>query len=413
MKNRKILACRLCLCREMNNIIDFGHVPLGNNLQKNVHLANSVKTYPLAVQKCKKCDHYQLTYEVSPHDLYAKNYTYLSSVGNTFKEHLGKYSLWSIKKCNLKKKSLVLDIGSNDGTCLSYFKKNKMRVLGVDPAKLPAKIANENKIDTINDFFNSKTVEYIKSQYGSVDFITSHNVLAHVSNIREVFIGVYELLKKDGYFCFEVGYFLRVIQKNLFDTIYHEHLDYHHARPIVSFLKGLGFSVITISQNNIQGGSIRLLCKKDYKYRILKQPKEFIKREGKLFKKQKYFIKSWPKYIYQNMNKINQYITNLDNKHKIVYGYGAPTKATLFIKLCKLSNRVPFVIEDNGLKQNKYLPKTKIKIVGDKILNKSHPDLIIVFAWNFISDIISNLKRKNIKNIVVISPLPKFRLYKI
>ena len=113
------------------------------------------------------------------------------------------------------------------------------------------------------------------------------------------------------------------------------------------------------------------------------------------------------------MNKINQYITNLDNKHKIVYGYGAPTKATLFIKLCKLSNRVSFVIEDNGLKQNKYLPKTKIKIVGDKILSKSHPDLIIVFAWNFISDIISNLKRKNIKNIVVISPLPKFRLYKI
>ena len=154
-----------------------------------------------------------------------------------------------------------------------------MRVLGVDPAKLPAKIANENKIDTINDFFNSKTVEYIKSQYGSVDFITSHNVLAHVSNIREVFIGVYELLKKDGYFCFEVGYFLRVIQKNLFDTIYHEHLDYHDARPIVSFLKGLGFSVITISQNNIQGGSIRLLCKKDYKYSILNSLKSLLKEK--------------------------------------------------------------------------------------------------------------------------------------
>ena len=117
-----------------------------------------------------------------------------------------------------------------------------MRVIGVDPAKKPCEIANSSGINTINSFFNKKTASKIKKKYGQLDFITSHNVLAHTENIQEIFLSIFDLLKEDAYFCFEIGYFKEVVKHNLFDTIYHEHLDYHHAKPLVKLLQNVGLA---------------------------------------------------------------------------------------------------------------------------------------------------------------------------
>ena len=138
--------------------------------------------------QCSKCKHYQLSISVNPKVLYAKNYTYLTGVTKTFKNHFSNYSKWIIEKCKINRGSLILDIGSNDGTCLQYFKKNKMKVLGIDPANKPSAIANAKGIKTINNFFNKKISLQIKKKYGKFDLITSHNVLAHTDNIQEIFL---------------------------------------------------------------------------------------------------------------------------------------------------------------------------------------------------------------------------------
>lgn len=408
-----IKKCRLCDSKRIRKIFDFGSLPIGNDLKDTKKQSINCQKYPLKIINCLNCNHFQLSISVDPKILFAKNYTYLTGVTKTFKNHFNEYSKWVIKKCNIKKNSLIIDIGSNDGTCLGYFKKNKMRVLGIDPAKQPCLIANKNGIDTVNNFFNKKTGNYILKKYGSADFITSHNVLAHTKNIKEIFIMIFKLLKNNGYFCFEIGYFKDVVKKNLFDTIYHEHLDYYHAKPLAKFLEKIGFSVINISTNDIQGGTLRFLLQK--KQKIKKRPKavsNFIKRESNFFKKSKIYNKF--NMFHQSMNLLNKKVKSLKMNQNSIFGYGSPTKASLLLinsKLNELSIKNTF--EDNLLKCNKYIPGTDIKIISSMKIRKKNPQTIIILAWNFTKEIILKLKKKNIKNINLITPLPTPRITKL
>lgn len=415
IKSRSTLNCRLCNSSYLKKFIDFGKVAIGNNLSTSKKKSLSTKKYPLKVIRCKNCNHFQLNYQVSPKVLYATNYTYLSGVAPSFKKHFKEYSKWVIKKCNLKKNNLVMDIGSNDGTCLEEFKKKKLNVLGVDPASLPSSIANKKGITTINNFFDMKLAKKILKQNDKVDFITSHNVLAHIGNNKEVFRSIYYLLKNNGYFCFEVGYFFNVLKKNYFDTIYHEHLDYHHANPLVRFLKNVGFSIVLIKTNNIQGGSLRILCKKEKINCIYKQPENFLKKEKNSIIFDNYFLSNWEKNIYYNCFKINQFINQKVKLGSKLVGYGAPTKSALLSKVSKLDSKLmKFTFEDNVKKINKYIAGTDIKIVSLKNAKFFKDTYVFLFAWNFYEDIVEKL-RKKFKNskIFIILPLPKIKILKL
>ncbi len=415
IKGKITKNCRLCNSINLEKFINFGNVPIGNNLLNSKKKSFSVDKYPLKVLRCKKCNHFQLSYKVSPKTLYAKNYTYLSGVAPSFKKHFNQYVKWIVKKCNLKNKNLILDVGSNDGTCLQEFKKKNFNVIGVDPAKIPAKIANKKGINTINDFFNENSANKIKKKFGKVDFVTSHNVLAHIEENKEVFKNIYNILKQDGYFCFEVGYFLDVLRNNYFDTIYHEHLDYHHAYPLTKFLKKIGFSILNIETNKIQGGSIRILCKKESKNYIYDQAKNFLKKEKISIIFNKNFLSNWEKNVYGNCFNLNQLINEKINLGYNVIGYGAPTKAVLLSKLSKFDNNLlKLTVEDNRKKINKYIPGTNIKIIDARILKSLKPKFILLFAWNFYSDILKILKKKFKKDkIFIIIPLPKIKIIKL
>jgi SAM-dependent methyltransferase len=267
---RLIEHCRLCGGGELARYVDFGDVPLGNNLQESADSASAALAYPLVLNRCGECGHFQLGHAVAPELLYATNYTYLSGIGASFVEHFKDYAEWAEANCNLPADALVVDVGSNDGTCLHAFQKRGYRVCGVDPALIASNIANENGIVTINAFFNADAVEKIEARHGKADFVTSHNVLAHVDDLAEVFRNIHALLKDDGYFAFEIGYFREVLSAGCFDTIYHEHLDYHHAAPLARHLSALGFDLLSLSVNSVQGGSLHRrrrnsLRRKDYR----------------------------------------------------------------------------------------------------------------------------------------------------
>ncbi len=415
MNNSKaIKKCRLCKSKNLITILDFGSLPLGNDLANSIKDSKKKNVYRLIVKNCMDCKHFQIGHEVQPNKLYATNYTYLTGIAPSFSQHFLKYSNWIFNKCSLKKNDLVLDIGSNDGTCLSAFKKRNLKVLGIDPAKLPSNIANKNGIRTINKFFDDVTAKKIKNDYGQIDFITSHNVLAHIGNIDKAFKNIFYLLKQEGYFCFEVGYFADVVENNLFDTIYHEHLDYHHAAPLVKFLNMIGFKIVSISKNKIQGGTIRILCKKTKAIKNTIQVQNFLKNEKKRLIYNDKFMKNWSELISSKMNEFSIYIKDKIKNKNVICGYGAPTKAVLLLKLSMLTkSNIRFTVEDNTLKLNKYLPRSKIKIVDFRRLNEQQPDYIIIFAWNFVDDIIKKLKSYRLKNIKVVVPLPKLNIIDI
>ncbi|MDA9897136.1 class I SAM-dependent methyltransferase, partial [Pelagibacterales bacterium] len=284
----------------------------------------------------------------------------------------------------------------------------------IDPAKVPANIAKNSGINTIIDFFGSNIEKKILKEYGYADFITSHNVLAHIDDIDDVFKTAFNILKYNGYFTFEVGYFLKVLNNNFFDTIYHEHLDYHHARPLAKYLKTIGFSIVKVSTNNIQGGSIRFMCKKENKPKIYKNVQNFIDKEMNTILYDKKYINNWESEIRLTMKKFKNLVVQKKTvRHKII-GYGAPTKATLLLKMSKINpDVIDYIIEDNILKVSRYLPKTKIKIESNMSLNKDKPDLIIIFSWNFADDIITNIKKIIKKPTDLIVPLPNPRIIKI
>jgi SAM-dependent methyltransferase len=407
---RGIFACRLCAAADLHEIIDFGAVPLGNNLQETALAARAAARYPLELNRCGQCGHFQLGHAVAPEELYATNYTYLSGIGPSFIRHFDAYADWVVATCDLPKDALVVDVGSNDGTCLKAFRARGFRVCGVDPAALPAKIANENGIDTINAFFDSAVVGRIKAKYGAADFVTSHNVLAHVDDLAATFADIHELLKPNGGFCFEVGYFREVLKNNFFDTIYHEHLDYHHAAPLVRHLTAAGFAIEDISVNPVQGGSLRLLCRKTAARKLSASAQAFLAAEKDSILNDTDYLKNWRHEIEARMARFKAVLHQRTAEKRSIAGFGAPTKATLLMQMADIgSDDIAYVAEDNVLKAGRYLPGTGVPILLTSDLLSNPPDVLVIFAWNFADDIIGKIRGKLAKPVEVVIPLPEAR----
>ena len=399
--------CRLCNSSNLHSVIDFGHVPLGNNLNFSIEESLKSEKYPLVVDRCNSCGHFQLSFSVNKEILYQRDYSYLSSIGKKFVEHLewSAQDILSLKKVDIKKSQdlFVIDIGSNDGTALSFFKGKGCKVLGIDPSDLPVKEASKKDIKTINHFFDSLLAEQLIVSKGQADIVISHNVLAHVEDLKDIFLGIFKLLKEDGVFVFEIGYFANMIKDDIYDTIYHEHLDYHTLKPIIKFLHSIGFSVFNVKVVDSQGGSLRIYCSKlQFITNNNQIIKDLLNLEAKLIEQSK--IKTWKNNIFSNAkqirHKINQVIAN---KGKI-YGYGAPTKSTLSCKVINIEkNDIREILEDNQIKIGRYLPVLGIPIVSKFSSHITPSDLIICFAWNFIEAIIDNIRNEHGSNINIIS----------
>jgi SAM-dependent methyltransferase len=407
-----IKNCRLCKSKKLSLIVDFGSVPLGNNLQSKLEDSRKALGYPLKIMQCQICNHFQLSVSVSPKHLYATNYTYLSGIGNSFVKHLRIYTDWVIYKTNLKRNSLVIDVGSNDGTLLSMFKNKGFNVCGVDPAEKPSQIANKNGIPTYNNFFDKNIVDQIKNKFGKADLVLSQNVLAHVEDLQKTFVDIYNLLKDGAYFVFEIGYFKKVVESGCFDTIYHEHLDYHHALPLSKFLTSIGFDLLEIEENDIQGGSLRLFLQKTDNGKIHNQAAIFIKQETQsiLYDNNKLLL--WQDYIKSIMVEFNKLVYESIVENTNVIGYGAPTKAILLMKMSKINPKdISYIVDDNALKINKYIPFYGIPIKPTSQIDINKPTVIIIFAWNFYEDIIAKIKPIFKAPIKIIIPLPKPKVY--
>ena len=414
MSYKIIKNCRLCDSSELSSFLNFGLVPLGNNLQNNLKSAELSHSYPLEVNICNQCHHFQLGHSVSADLLYATNYTYLSGIGLSFKKHIKEYSLWIKDKCYLSKNDLVVDIGSNDGTTLHAFKDIGCNVQGIDPASLPSSIANENGIPTINAFFDYGVVKTIIEDLGYADFVTSQNVLAHVENLKEIFENIFILLKDKGYFCFEIGYFGEVLKNSFFDTIYHEHMDYHHASPLVQLLRHIGFDVIDLSLNKVQGGSLRVLTQKTHKGIISGNVDAFIKKEKISLLYNKIFLNNWQNLIDTKMSELNKKVNYYKSLGKTIIAYGAPTKLVLLLKMAKLNAKdINFIVDDNIHKIGKFIPNLGIEIKPVLDITLHDEKVIIIIAWNFADDIICKLKLMSNKQFDVIIPLPILREVKI
>jgi SAM-dependent methyltransferase len=388
-------TCRMCGATSLLKTVSLSPTPPGNDFLTKEELGRKEQLYPLDLYFCEECKHVQLGHVIDPTILYQKNYTYVSATSNQFVNHLKDFSDEMIKRFNLKPKMLVADIGSNDGTCLSFFRDREMNVIGVDPAIDIAKNASDHGIETIVDFFSYDLAINLREKYGTADFITSHNACAHIDNLLDVMKGVEHWLSEDGIFVLEVGYLVDVYENTWFDTIYHEHLDFHTLGPFEILFKRANMELIGVQRIKPQGGSIRVMAQKKYgNFDRDSSLDVLIKLEQNLkLDKVETFYKFQEK-INIVRAKLQKLLRSLKESGKIIAGFGAPTKATTLMSHFGIDeNILDFIVDDNPLKQGLYTPISHIPILSADELYKRKPDYVLILAWNFSDPII----KKHIK----------------
>jgi len=386
MDNYK-LDCRCCGNKNLKRVVSLGYQPLANNLliKKN----SDCELYPLEMNYCENCYNCQLSVVVDPKKMFS-NYLYLSSTSKSFRKHFEDAAVKYIKEFKLSnKKSYIIDIGSNDGVALKPFKDKKFNnILGIEPAKNLAKLSNKNKIKTFNGFLEKKNIKKIKK---NANLILASNVFAHSDNLKEMAECMLKLLDKKGTIIIEVQYLLNTIKDLTFDNIYHEHYNYWSLTSLINFFKQFEVTLYKAERINTHGGSIRVYIKKGRKNKVENSIKELLKIE------EKFGIKNYRTYekfgieVKKIKENVRKNIKNLKSNGKKLIGYGSPAKATTALNFFGISEEMDFIVEDNKLKQGKFVPGVKIPIVNKKrVLDKNNN--MIVLAWNFYQDIKNNNK---------------------
>ncbi len=377
--------CRSCENTKLKRVVSLGYQPLANNLLNKQN--EKCELYPLEVNYCEKCHNCQLSVSVDPKKMFS-NYLYTSSTSKIFQEHFVKASEKYIKDFKLnKKRSYIIDIGSNDGIALKPFvDKGFKKILGVEPAKNLAKLANKKKIKTFNGFLDKKNLKKIKK---GADLILASNVFAHSDKLQEMAECMFKLLSKKGTIIIEVQYLMNTLKDLTFDNIYHEHYNYWSLTSLTNFFKKFDSVIFRSEKVDTHGGSIRVYIKKNKKTKIEKSVKQMLKEEEKFGIKKFNTYKKFGEKVYEIRENIRRNLKKIKKNSKLIIGYGAPAKATTALNFFGISKEIDFVVEDNKLKHNKYIPGVNIPIKDkSKITNKQNT--LIVLAWNFYNDIKKN-----------------------
>ena len=376
--------CRSCGNEKLKRVISLGYQPLANNLLKKK--TENTELYPLEVNYCDNCHNCQLSVAVDSKKMFS-NYLYTSSTSKVFREHFEKAAEKYVKEFKLsKKKSYIIDVGSNDGIALKPFKSLGFKnILGIEPAKNLAKLANKNKIKTFNGFLTIKNLKKIKK---GADIILASNVFAHSDDLKEMVECMKKLLKKDGILIIEVQYLLNTLKDLTFDNIYHEHYNYWSLTSLVNFFKKFNLEIYNAEKIQTHGGSLRIYVKTQ-KTKVNKNVKLMLKEEENFGIKKYSTYKNFADKIYKIRSNVINNLNKLKKESKKIVGYGSPAKATTALNFFGVKDQIDFIIEDNKLKHGKFIPGVRIPIKSkDKIKDKLPVGLVL--AWNFFDDIKKN-----------------------
>jgi nucleoside-diphosphate-sugar epimerase/quercetin dioxygenase-like cupin family protein len=376
--------CRSCNNTDLKRVISLGYQPLANNLLNKKE--DYCELYPLELNYCPNCHNCQLSVAVDPNKMFL-NYLYTSSTSKSFREHFVSAAKKYIEDFKLNKKSLIIDVGSNDGVALKPFKDlGYKNILGIEPAANLARLANKNKIKTFNGFLEEKNLRKLKK---NANLILASNVFAHSDKLKEMTDCMIELLGKNGVLIIEVQYLLKMLKDLTFDNIYHEHYNYWSLTSLVNFFKQFKLKIFKAEIIYTHGGSLRIYLSKNKKIKIDKSINKILKNEENYGIKKFDTYKKFSEKIYKIKENVIRNIKNLKEKNKNLIGYGAPAKATTALNFFGITNEINYIIEDNKLKYNKFIPGVNIPIVSKiKINDMMCP--IIVLAWNFFTDIKKN-----------------------
>ncbi|MBK9271787.1 MAG: class I SAM-dependent methyltransferase [Saprospiraceae bacterium] len=406
--------CRFCKAELKEELIDLGSAPLSNALLTKDNLSESEIWYPLRVMICGNCFMVQTEDYSGREHIFHDQYAYFSSYSSTWLNHSKSYCQMMQNRFGLGSDQLVLEVASNDGYLLQYFKESGIPVLGVEPTANTAQVALDKGIATVVDFFGTKLAQQLKNERRIPNLIVGNNVLAHVPDVLDFVTGLKILLHPEGVITVEFPHLLKLIQFNQFDTIYHEHFSYFSFHIVKRIFESIGLRIFDVDELDTHGGSLRI-------YATHQENSSHLTSENvdKMIRKESAFgIESMDTYAhFQNKvnsikNRFNQFLIDAKIKGKSVIAYGAAAKGNTLLNYCGVrKDLVQFIVDASPHKQGKFTPGMHIPILDEKHIRDLKPDYVVVLPWNIKDEIEEQLfyiRRWGGKLVVAIPQLEVF-----
>lgn len=399
------IKCRICGNPNLEPVLSLGRTPLANSLLTEKELKQAEKTYPLDLVFCSHCSLVQITETIDPEELFS-HYLYFSSFSDTMISHAAQLAQRLITQRQLNSSSLVVEIASNDGYLLKNYVTRGIPVLGIEPARNIAAIANENGVRTRSDFFSLSLAKQLTEQGYKADVIHAHNVLAHVADLGGVVSGIGTMLKETGIAVIEVPYVKNLIDHTEFDTIYHEHLCYFSLTSLDYLFQLYHLYVIDVERTPIHGGSLCVtLSHKDERSAPAAQ---LLAEEKQWGVDRLEFYAQFSKKVARLRQNLCDLITNIKSQGKTIAVYGASAKGSTLLNYFRLDqNSLDFVVDRSTVKQNLYTPGTHLPIYSPESLLEKQPDYVLLLTWNFADEILKQQEAYRQKGGKFIIPIPE------
>jgi SAM-dependent methyltransferase len=344
--------------------------------------------YPLHARVCSECFLVQLEEFASPESIFS-DYVYFSSYSSTWLEHAFRYAEYATSRFGLSSKSLVIEVGSNDGYLLQYFAQRGIPVVGVEPARNVADVARAKGIPTEARFFGEGTARELASR-GRADLLVANNVLAHVPDLNDFVAGITTLLAPRGTATLEFPHLLRLVEEEQFDTIYHEHFSYFSLTTVERVFAAHGLIITDVEEWPTHGGSLRIFASR--RGETSAHVHELRAREEAAGLEDLETYKSFGPRVRRAKREILSFLIGAKEAGEAIVGYGAPAKGNTLLNFCGIgTDFIDYTVDRNPHKQGRYLPGTHIPIFAPAEIRRTRPDTIFVLPWNLREEIIEEM----------------------
>lgn len=389
------MKCRFCKKPLQNTFIDLINSPASNSFLSKEDLGHPETYYPLKVYICNACYLVQISEEyMKSGAIFNNEYAYFSSYSMSWLAHAKKYSEMMIERFGYDKHSQIVELASNDGYLLQYFKKRGIPVLGIEPTRNTAAVAQKKGIKTIVDFFGSKLAKKLVVDGIKADLIAANNVLAHVPDTLDFISGMKTILKPRGVITVEFPHLMQLVDNNQFDTIYHEHFSYFSFHTVKKIFESQGLELFDVEEIPTHGGSLRIYGKhkNDKSKQISPQVSLLLKKEKEKGMLTLRYYKNFEDRALKIKLDTLSFLIEQKRLGKKVTAYGAAAKGNTLLNYCGIkSDLIDYIIDASPHKQNKFAPASHIPIYSEKYLTANKPDYVIILPWNLKKEIIDQL----------------------
>lgn len=388
------MKCRFCQTELRHVFVDLTSSPPSNSFLSKEELNMPEVFYPLKVYTCHSCFLVQLDEFKKFDSIFNNSYVYFSSYSTSWLKHAKSYTEMMIDRFGYSEKSQVIEIASNDGYLLQYFKEKNVPVLGIEPTTNTADVAREKGIESINEFFGKKLALEMVSKNLKADLLLGNNVLAHVPDIIDFVAGMKILLKEDGVITMEFPHLLKLIELNEFDTIYHEHFSYLSFFTVQKIFESQGLELFDVEELPTHGGSLRIFAKhkEDKSKEVSENTRVLLRKELISGVNTVEYYETFHTNVLDVKHRFTDFIIQKKMEGKKIAAYGAAAKGNTLLNFCGIKHdEIDFVVDANPHKQNMWLPASHIPVVSEDSFLRERPDYIVILPWNLKDEIVKKL----------------------